>query len=44
VLSGPKLGVRTPGRGNCSENFGWRYQPERRLCHGNSPFAKLNCS
>jgi hypothetical protein len=33
VLSAPKLGVRAPGRRDCSIYFGWRYQPQRRLCH-----------
>ncbi len=32
VLAGAKLGVRSPRRRNCSENFSWRGQLECRIC------------
>ena len=32
VLARAKLGVRPPGRRNCSENFSWRDQLECRSC------------
>jgi hypothetical protein len=44
MLSGPKLGVRTPDRSNCSIYFGWRYQLEVRLRHGKRPSPNCDCS
>ena len=43
VLAAAKLGVRTPPWRNCSIYFGWRDQPQRRLCHMKSPCPNLNC-
>jgi ACS family tartrate transporter-like MFS transporter len=35
-----KLGIRPPGRRNCSIYYGWRNQPECRLCHVNPPLSE----
>jgi hypothetical protein len=32
VLAGAKIGVRSPGGRNCSENFSWRGHLECRIC------------
>jgi hypothetical protein len=44
VLPGPKFGVGTSGRRNCSIYFCWRDQPEVRLRHGKRPFPNRDCS
>jgi hypothetical protein len=41
---GFEVGVRTPGRSNCSIYFGWCDQLEPRLCQGKRTSPNCDCS
>src|SRR5438094_7794344 len=44
IFARPQVAVLRPLRNDCSFFGGWGDQPERRICHGNSPVHRPHCS